>query len=169
MKTNQKKITKKKFKLITFEHQALKDTLNYKIICKKCSPTSMCLRHGHIAFCSDHGPKPNPYAKVTKNGPTRICQRIFRQNFKNEVYLHPKKDFLDIKFYYKKYCGKDSEFHDLTFEDQMSKLEFYCTEFGLYTSDQEASDYGKLPEPSLSEVQEVQSASFLSFREILNY
>ena len=61
------------------------------------------------------------------------------------------------------------EFHDLTFEDQMSKLEFYCTEFGLYTSDQEASDYGKLPEPSLSEVQEVQSASFLSFREILNY
>ena len=51
----------------------------------------------------------------------------------------------------------------------MSKLEFYCTEFGLYTSDQEASDYGKLPEPSLSEVQEVQSASFLSFREILNY
>ena len=61
------------------------------------------------------------------------------------------------------------EFHDLTFEDQMSKLEFYCTEFGLYTSDQEASDYGKLPEPSLSEVQEVQSVSFLSFREILNY
>ena len=50
------------------------------------------------------------------------------------------------------------EFHDLTFEDQMSKLEFYCTEFGLYTSDQR-----------LSEVQEVQSASFLSFREILNY
>ena len=29
--------------------------------------------------------------------------------------------------------------------------------------------YGKLPEPSLSEVQEVQSASFLSFREIFNY
>ena len=51
----------------------------------------------------------------------------------------------------------------------MSKLEFYCTEFGLYTSDQEASDYGKVPEPSLSEVQEVQSASFLIFREILNY
>jgi phage terminase small subunit len=58
------------------------------------------------------------------------------------------------------------EFHDLTFEDQMSKLEFYCTEFGVYTSDQEASDYGKVPEP---EIQEVQSASFLSFREILNY
>ena len=44
--------------------------------------------------------------------------------------------------------------------------------FQLITSDQEAYDYGKLPEPSLSEVQEVQevqSASFLSFREILNY
>ena len=61
------------------------------------------------------------------------------------------------------------EFHDLTFEDQMSKLEFYCTEFGLYTSDQEAGDYGKVSEPSLSEIQEVQSASFLSFWEILNY
>ena len=61
------------------------------------------------------------------------------------------------------------EFHDLTFEDQMSKLEFYCTEFGLYTSDLEASDFGKVPEPSLSEVQEAESASFLSFREILNY
>ena len=47
------------------------------------------------------------------------------------------------------------EIHDLTLEDQMSKFEFFCTEFGLYTSDQEASDYGKLPEPSLSEVQEV--------------
>ena len=51
----------------------------------------------------------------------------------------------------------------------MSKLEFYCTEFGLYTSDQEAGDHGKVSEPSLSEIQEVQSASFLSFREILNY
>ena len=27
------------------------------------------------------------------------------------------------------------EFHDLIFEDQVSKLEYYCTEFGLYTSD----------------------------------
>ena len=61
------------------------------------------------------------------------------------------------------------EFHDLTFEDQISKLEFYCTEFGLYTSDKEASDFGKVPDPSLSEIQEVQSASFSSFREILNY
>ena len=62
-----------------------------------------------------------------------------------------------------------NEFHDLTFEDQMSKLEFYCTQFGLYTSDKEASDFGKVPEPSLSEIQEFQSASFLSFREVLNY
>ena len=61
------------------------------------------------------------------------------------------------------------EFHDPTFENEMSKLEFYCTEFGLYTSDLEASDFGKVPEPSLSEVQEAESASFLSFREILNY
>ena len=61
------------------------------------------------------------------------------------------------------------EFHDLTLEDQMSKLEFYCTELGLYTSDKEASDFRKVPDPSLLEIQEVQSASFLRFREILNY
>ena len=54
-----KKDSKKRFKLITYEHEALKDPFNYQIICKKCSPTSMCPRHGHIAFCSDHGPKPN--------------------------------------------------------------------------------------------------------------
>ena len=47
-------------------------------------------------------------------------------------------------------------------------MNFYCTESGLYTSDKEASDFGKVPDPSLSEIQEVQSASFLSFREILN-
>ena len=52
------------------------------------------------------------------------------------------------------------EFHDLTFEDQMSKLEFYCTEFGLYTSDQALSDFDKVPEPSPSDVQEARSASF---------
>ena len=51
----------------------------------------------------------------------------------------------------------------------MSKLESYCTEFGLYTSDKEASDFGKVPDPILSKIQKVQSASFLSFREILNY
>ena len=62
-----------------------------------------------------------------------------------------------------------NEFHDLTFDDQMSKLEFYCTEFGLYTSDMEASDFGKVPAPSLSEIQKAQSDSFLSFSEVLNY
>ena len=51
------------------------------------------------------------------------------------------------------------EFHDLTFDDQMSKLEFYCTESGLYTSDLEASDFGKVSEACLTEVQEAQSAS----------
>ena len=61
------------------------------------------------------------------------------------------------------------EFHDLTFDDQMSKLEFYCTEFGLYTSDMEASDFGKVPAPSLSEIQEAQSDSFLSLSEVLSY
>ena len=45
----------------------------------------------------------------------------------------------------------------------MSKLEFYCTEVGLYTSDKEASDFGKVPDPILSEIQEAQSASFSSF------
>ena len=89
-----KKDSKKRFKLISHEHEALKDPLNYQVICKTCSPTSTCPRHGHIAFCSDNGPKPNPKAKLTKNGPTRLCQRIFREKFKNEVYLHPKKDFL---------------------------------------------------------------------------
>ena len=42
-------------------------------------------------------------------------------------------------------------------------LEFDSTEFRLYT---ESSDFGKVPKPSRSEVQ---SASFLSFREISNY
>ena len=108
-----KKHSQKRFKLISLEHEALKDPLNYQIICKKCSPTSICPR-----------------------------QKL--------------KELLQ-------------EFHDLTFEDQMSKLEFYCPEFGLYTSDLEASDFGKVSEPSLTEVQEAQSASFLSCREILNY
>ena len=37
-----------------------------------------------------------------------------------------------------------NEFHGLTFEDQMSKLEFYCIEFGLFTSDQALSDFDKV-------------------------
>ena len=51
----------------------------------------------------------------------------------------------------------------------MSKLEFYCTEFGLYTSDMEASDFGKVPAPSRSEIQEALSDSFLSLSEVLSY
>ena len=77
-----------------------------------------------------------------------------------------KKIYLDREIKLKELLN---EFHDLTFEDQMSKLEFYCTPFGLYTSDKEASDFRKVPDPSLLEIQEVQSASFFSFREILNY
>ena len=101
------------------------------------------MKEFHLEFISKY------IAKVIKNKMPLIKPKYRNREIKLKELLH--------------------EFHDLTFEDQMSKLEFYCTEFGLYTSDQEASDYGKLPEPSLSEVQEVQSASFLSFREILNY
>ena len=89
-----KKECKKRFKLITFQHEALFNPLNYNIICPSCYPSVPCSRHSHLSYCSDTGPKPNPKAKVTKNGPTRIAQRVFRQKFKNEVYLHPKKDFL---------------------------------------------------------------------------
>ena len=88
-----------------------------------------------------------------------------KKNVKNDTnWFHSK-----MKPFLKKLKELLNEFHDLTFEDQMSKLEFYCTQFGLYTSDKEASDFGKVPEPSLSEIQEFQSASFLSFREVLNY
>ena len=101
------------------------------------------LKDFHLEFISKY------IAKVIKNKMPLIKPKYRDREIKLKELLH--------------------EFHDLTFEDQMSKLEFYCTEFGLYTSDQEASDYGKVPEPSLLEIQEVQSASFLSFREILNY
>ena len=53
----------------------------------------------------------------------------------------------------------------------MSKLEFYCTEFDLFTSDQEVSDFDKVPEPRLSEVQDVQFTSFFKLQgnfELLN-
>ena len=90
-----KKECKKRYKLISFENEALFNTLNYQIICPSCHPSVSCPRHSHISYCTDPGPKPNPKAKVTKNGPTRISQRVFRQKFKNEVYLHPKNDFLD--------------------------------------------------------------------------
>ena len=61
------------------------------------------------------------------------------------------------------------EFNNLAFDDQIVNLEYYCTEFGLYTSDKDASDFGKVPTPSLSEIQEAQADSILSFREVLNY
>ena len=77
-----------------------------------------------------------------------------------------KKIYLDREAKLKELLDK---FYDLTFEDQMSNLEYFCTEFGLYTSDNEASDFGKVPEPSLSEIQEVLSDSILSFTEVLNY
>ena len=47
-----------------------------------------------ISVCTDRGPKPkNLRAEVTKNGPNRVCQRIFRENFKHEVYLITSRDF----------------------------------------------------------------------------
>ena len=101
------------------------------------------MKEFHLGYISKYT------AKVAKNKMSLIKKKYLDREIKLKELLH--------------------EFHDLTFEDQMSKLEFYCTEFGLYTSDQEASDFGKVPEPSLSEIQEVQSSSFLSFREILNY
>ena len=63
---------------------------------------------------------------------------------------------------------KFDEFQNLPFPEQMNKLEYYCTEWGLYTSDMEAADSGKVSEPELNEIQAAQSESFLTFREILN-
>ena len=62
-------------------------------------------------------------------------------------------------------------FENLSHEDQFLNLVYYCTEFGCYTSDLDAIDFGKefqkVPEPNLEEIQEIESASFLIFREIL--
>ena len=62
-------------------------------------------------------------------------------------------------------------FESLTHEDQILNLEYYCIEFGCYTSDLDAIDFGKdfqkVPGSHLEEIQEIESASFLSFREIL--
>ena len=62
-------------------------------------------------------------------------------------------------------------FESLTHEDQILNIEYYCIEFGCYTSDLDAIDFGKdfqkVHEPDLEEIQEIESASFLSFREIL--
>ena len=64
---------------------------------------------------------------------------------------------------------KFEAFHDLSFPDQMKSLEYYCTEWGLYTSNMDAADFGKVPGLELNEIQEAESESFLSFREILNH
>ena len=63
---------------------------------------------------------------------------------------------------------KFEEFQSLSFPDQMRGLEYYCTEWGLYTSDMDAATFGKVPDPKLQEIQEAQSESFLSFREVLS-
>ena len=57
----------------------------------------------------------------------------------------------------------------MSFEHQMNHLQYYCIEFGLYSSDYDASAFGNIAVPSLTEIQEAQSSSILSFREVLNY
>ena len=42
-------------------------------------------------------------------------------------------------------------------------------ELGCYTSELDAADFGKIPNPELEEIQEIESASFLSFRKVLCY
>jgi len=64
---------------------------------------------------------------------------------------------------------KLEEFHSLSFEHQMNNLEFYCIEFGLYSSDYDASAFSNVLVPNLTEIQEAQSSSILSFKEVLNY
>ena len=65
----------------------------YTVICKKCNHDSVCSRHSHISFCTNVGPNPNPKHKLTRNGPDRVFQRIFRQTFKENVYRNPEIDF----------------------------------------------------------------------------
>ena len=48
----------------------------------------------------------------------------------------------------------------------MNNLEFYCIEFGLYSSDYDASAFSNVLVPNLTEIQEAQSSSILSFNEI---
>ena len=63
-------------------------------------------------------------------------------------------------------------FENLSQEHQILNLGYYCIEFGCYTSELDAVDFGKdfqkIPEPDLEEIQDIESASFLSFREILS-
>ena len=62
-------------------------------------------------------------------------------------------------------------FENLSHEDQIINLEYYYIEFGCYTSELDAVSFGKefqkVPEPDLDEIQEIESASFLSFNETL--
>ena len=44
------------------------------------------------------------------------------------------------------------EFHNLDFDDKIDKLEFYCIEFGFYTSDKRASDFINVPKPRFGEI-----------------
>ena len=61
------------------------------------------------------------------------------------------------------------KFEDQSLQDKILNLEYYCTELGCYTSELDAADFGKVPNPELEEIQEIESASFLSFQEILSY
>ena len=83
-----KKECKKRFKLITFQHEALFNPLNYNIICPSCYPSVPCSRHSHLSYCSDTGPKPNPKAKVHiknwKNSTWDIFQNIRPKSLKTE-------------------------------------------------------------------------------------
>ena len=61
------------------------------------------------------------------------------------------------------------KFEDQSLQDKILNLEYYCTELACYTSELDAADFGKVPNPELEQIQEIESASFLSFREILCY
>ena len=64
---------------------------------------------------------------------------------------------------------KFEEFHSLSFEHLMNNLQYFCIEFGIYSSDYDASSFGNVMVPTLTEIQEAQSSLILSFREVLNY
>ena len=59
-------------------------------------------------------------------------------------------------------------FENLSQEDQILNLEYYCIEFRCYTSELDAVDFQKIPESDLEEIQDIESASFLSFRDVLS-
>jgi len=71
-----------------------------------------------------------PCYRDRENGSKLACQRNFRKNFKDIVYMNPEKDFLDSYNDTKTKFSKDM-FHHLPFDDQIINLEYYCTEFGL--------------------------------------